>query len=287
MSIVSPLTGASLPDQPSSSATGKENTPLRQSTLLAIMDKGKNKKKSTLTLDNGARLDVISPITPQVLEAMRTRIIELEDEIAQQPPTKRARTSIVPETTAEASTASAGPSAASLKAEEKKRKMQVKKVFDRLKKECKSDVVKFQGSAKTIKFDEVYTVNEFDSLFAGKGVLFQPTPQNKPKSVVTIIQFNTADQIQSFFGAELKPLKGNIWTRGGVPARTFGGGFGFGFGGGGSTFTKSQKVGAVDVTIRSLEVNYSKNNMKCTLKFEIGQIGGGSSNYYGDEDSDY
>ncbi|KAF8805286.1 hypothetical protein BYT27DRAFT_6672718 [Phlegmacium glaucopus] len=39
-----------------------------------------------------------------------------------------------------------------------------------------------------------------------------------------------------------------------------------------STF-KSQKNGAVNVAIRSLEVNYSKNNMKCSLKFEIAQQG--------------
>lgn len=64
---------------------------------------------------------------------MRTRIIELEDELAQQPPTKRARTSNAANATELSSTAAAtGPSAASAKADEKKRKMQVKKVFDRL-----------------------------------------------------------------------------------------------------------------------------------------------------------
>jgi hypothetical protein len=85
--------------------------------------------------------------------------------------------------------------------------MQVKKIFDRcahstlslimttqlkllsrLKKECKSDAVKFQGSVKSIKFDEVLEQTEFETLFGGKGRLVQPTPQNKPKSIVTIIE---------------------------------------------------------------------------------------------------
>jgi hypothetical protein len=62
----------------------------------------------------------------------------------------------------------------------------------RLKKECKSDSLKFQGSPKTIKFDEVLEQSEFETLFGGKGVLVQPTPQNKPKSTVTIIEFVSA-----------------------------------------------------------------------------------------------
>lgn len=61
----------------------------------------------------------------QVLEAMRTRIVELENELAQQPPSKRARTSNASDV------ADASTSAGSGKADEKKRKMQVKKMFDR------------------------------------------------------------------------------------------------------------------------------------------------------------
>ncbi|KAJ7473991.1 hypothetical protein FB451DRAFT_1034958, partial [Mycena latifolia] len=175
------------------------------------------------------------------------------------------------------STYSAVPTASSSKAEEKKRKMQIKKIFDRLKKECKAEGLKFQGSPKTIKFDEVLETAEFETLFGGKGRLVQPTPQNKPKSAVTIIEFNTAAHLQSFFGDELKPLKGNLWSKGGVPTR----GFGF-FGGGGGGFSKSVKHGTCDVSIRSAEISYSKNNLKCTLKFEVGQVGGG-----GGYDSDW
>ncbi|KAF9466998.1 hypothetical protein BDZ94DRAFT_1250277 [Collybia nuda] len=258
---------------------GKRKVPLQQTALLAALDKGVQKgKKRAITLANGDELDLASalPVTAQVLEAMRLRIVELEDELYQQPPLKRARiSSAVPAGMAPAP--APGPTAASIKADEKRRKMQVKKIFDRLKKECKADGVKFQGLPKTIKFDELYEQPVFEALFSGKGILIQPTPENKPKSAVTIMYFNTPAEISTFFGDELKALKGNKWTRGGVPVRAFGAGFG----GLGSTFAKSVKVGAVDISVRSLEVNYSKNNMKCSLKFEVAQ------DQYDAYDSDY
>ncbi|KAJ7615249.1 hypothetical protein DFH06DRAFT_1145964 [Mycena polygramma] len=261
----------------SASASQKENAPLRQTTLLSALDKGITKgRKRTITLVNGDEVDLSASLP--VLDAMRLRIIQLEDQLATPPPAKRAKTAASTSAAASTSTAAtAAPTAASSKAEEKKRKMQVKKIFDRLKKECKSDSLKFQGTDKTIKFDEVLELAEFETLFGGKGVLMQPTPQNKPKSTVTIIEFRNAAHLQSFFGDELKPLKGNLWSRGGVPSRSFG----F-FGGGGGGFSKSIKQGTCDVSIRSAEINYSKNGLKCTLKFEVGQVGGG-----GGYDSDW
>ncbi len=38
---------------------------------------------------------------------------------------------------------------------------------------------------------------------------------------------------------------------------------------GGPSFSKSVKLGQVDVEIQSMEVNYSKNTMKCSIKFEV------------------
>ncbi|KAJ6568968.1 hypothetical protein B0H19DRAFT_1256659 [Mycena capillaripes] len=257
-----------------SSASQKENAPFKQTTLLSALDKGIAKgRKRTITLVNGDEVDLTAslPVTPEAA--------------GDTPPAKRAKTAA--SASAVASTSTAGPTASSSKSEEKKRKMQVKKIFDScvfpLKKECKSDSLKFQGSVKSIKFDEVLELAEFETLFGGKGHLVQPTPQNKPKSTVTIIEFNswsvknTAAHLQSFFGDELKPLKGNLWSRGGVPTR----GYGF-FGGGGGGFSKSIKQGTCDVSIRSAEISYSKNNLKCTLKFEVGQVGGG-----GGYDSDW
>ncbi|KAF5343033.1 hypothetical protein D9758_011165 [Tetrapyrgos nigripes] len=210
----------------------------------------------------------------------RQRILQLEDQVEQQqpPPAKRARKSTVAANDDDAPVAS-GSTGGSSAASEKKKKAQLKKFFDRLSKECKSDNCKFQGSPKTIKLDEVLEENEFETIFKGKGTLIQPTPQNKPKSTVTVINFNDA-QIQDLFGSMLKDLKGYRWSRGGVHTRTFGRGFGFGFGS--STFSKSMKQGACEVKIRTLHVEYSKNSMKCTLKFEVAEVGG---DYYGDYDN--
>ncbi|KAF8888699.1 hypothetical protein CPB84DRAFT_1849519 [Gymnopilus junonius] len=202
------------------------------------------------------------PVTAEAFEAMRMRIIELEDQLAQQPSAKRARTSHASYVADGATPAVAGTSASSGKTDEKKSVCLMLGSFLRLKKGCKSDAVKFQGSPKTIKIE-------------------QPTPTNKPKSVVTIIHFASQAHIDALFGDELEALQGNMWSRGDVPQRTFWGGFG-GFG---LTFSKSQKLGAVDVDIRSIEVNYSKNNMKCSLKFEvIQQRGGETHNDYDDDD---
>lgn len=62
--------------------------------------------------------------------------------------------------------------------------------------------------------------------------------------------------MSEFFGTEMKGLKGNTWSRGGGPS-----------------FAKSVKLGTCDVTVHSLEVNYSKNGMKCSLKFEVHGVG--------------
>jgi len=72
----------------------------------------------------------------------------------------------------------------------------------------------------------------------------------------------TKAEVEEFFGAELKDLKGYQWTRGGGPR-----------------FSKSLKQGACDVEITSFEVNYSKNGMKCSLKFEVSEVGGGYWSY--------
>ncbi|SJL05221.1 uncharacterized protein ARMOST_08587 [Armillaria ostoyae] len=226
----------------------------------------RNLRKRTITTVDGEAIDLSKEFeaTSSVVEAMKQRIFQLEDELeaarsaqAQGPPAKRARTGTIldePQPTASGSV----KSGATNKAEEKKRKMQLKKIFDRIKKDCKSDTVKFQGTPKTIKCDEVFEQAEFDGIFGGKGVLIQPTPQNKPKSAVTIIRFSTRAQIAELFGDELKALKGYRWTRGGAPS-----------------FAKSIKLGACDVEIRSAELNYSRNNMKCSLKFEVYEVGGG------------
>ncbi|KAJ7827079.1 hypothetical protein B0H13DRAFT_2439840 [Mycena leptocephala] len=104
------------------------NPPLKQTTLLSALDKGFAKgRKRTITLVNGDEVDLTASIP--VLDAMRLRIIQLEDELATPPPAKRATTAASASAVASAST-TAAPTASSGKADEKKRKMQVKKIFD-------------------------------------------------------------------------------------------------------------------------------------------------------------
>jgi hypothetical protein len=61
----------------------------------------------------------------------------------------------------------------------------------RLKKECKADACKFQGSVKTIKVDDVIDHEDFQAIFrpGETGHLIQPTAENKPKSTVTIVEY--------------------------------------------------------------------------------------------------
>ncbi|KAI0314379.1 hypothetical protein OF83DRAFT_1137120 [Amylostereum chailletii] len=201
---------------------------------------------------------------------MRLRILQLEDELAaKETPTKRQKTNAgtaraSTSTVAPSTTENAPPTAAQQKADDKKMKLQVKKLFDRLKKECKSADVKFQGSPKTVKFDEVFERAEFEALFKtgegghGLGRLVQPTPTNKPTSTVTIIDYSGASATAFFSdaGANMSQLKGVQWSIGGGPY-----------------FAKSNKIGACDVAIDHLEVQYSRNTMKCTLKFVVSEEG--------------
>ncbi|KZT74608.1 hypothetical protein DAEQUDRAFT_702080 [Daedalea quercina L-15889] len=209
-------------------------------------------------------MDPNGSVSPAVVGAMKQRIIELEEQLAAQPPpAKRERKTHDPVSPAEAISSVAAPVAStSTKGEDKKRKLQLKKIFDRLKKDCKSDAVKFQGAPKTVKFDEVLGYDEFQFISGGRGTLIQPTPQNKPKSTVAIIEYRTKAAIEDLFGDELKALKGYAWTRGGAPY-----------------FSKSIKQGLVDVDIIQLEVTYSKNGMKCTLKFDVEEHGGGHCSF--------
>ncbi|PIL35662.1 hypothetical protein GSI_02392 [Ganoderma sinense ZZ0214-1] len=226
------------------------------STLDSMIKTPATSRKRKLALGGGREVDLqdldAETVEAEVVEAMKQRIIELEDQLAAKPPpTKRARTSA-----AAAEAPQASGSGAPSKADEKKRKAQLKKICDRLKKECKSEKCKFQGSPKSIRIEEIMEYPEFEAIFMGKGTLIQPTPTNKPKSTVTIIEYRSREQINALFGEDLKALKGIRWSRGGAPF-----------------FEKSLKLGQCDVEIAHVEVNYSKNGMKCALKFEVQEEG--------------
>jgi hypothetical protein len=61
----------------------------------------------------------------------------------------------------------------------------------RLKKECKAESCKFQGSEKVLKVDDAMDLEDFKSVFKpGEiGHLIQPTADNKPKSTVWMVNY--------------------------------------------------------------------------------------------------
>ncbi|KAH6884309.1 hypothetical protein BKA70DRAFT_1339613 [Coprinopsis sp. MPI-PUGE-AT-0042] len=258
MENVSPLSTAHIYNQPvSQSAISQTGT-----ALAAKLPWGSENSPLAMELD----LMGVLPVTPDVVSALRDRIFQLEDELeiarfasfayqegAHLPVLRMSK----PQRRLSSAARASGAPQATL---DKKRKTKVKMFADRLKKDCKGTDFKFQGAPKTIKFDEVLEYDEFIAIFGGHGTLVQPTPTNKPNSTVTIMHFDR-NQVLSFLGPECTTgLKGTLWTKGGGPR-----------------FAKSLQIGQCDLRINSLDVNYSKNGMKCTLKFEVEDVDGGLS----------
>jgi hypothetical protein len=74
----------------------------------------------------------------------------------------------------------------------------------------------WMDSEGQIIVDDVMQPDVFHSLFDGKGTKIQPTKENKPTSVVTIINF-TWEQLKHFLG-EFAPARGGhecqLWVKG-------------------------------------------------------------------------
>ena len=87
---------------------------------------------------------------------------------------------------------------------------------------------------------------DFHALFDGYGTKVQPTPENKPTSVTTILRFNDYDSIRDFFaaagGGATIPEAGyevQLWRR--------------------RNFEKSYKVGLRGATLDIMTVNYNRS----------------------------
>jgi len=116
----------------------------------------------------------------------------------------------------------------------------------------------FMGCSGEIVVDDTITPDVFHTLFDGKGKVLQPTPDNKPKSVVHIISFASWEDVETLFGKENIAQGGHqiwVWRRGGVPSRWGGG------------FSKACKDHQEAATIKNLEVQYNRTKMKLELKF--------------------
>lgn len=111
---------------------------------------------------------------------------------------------------------------------------------------------------REVVVEDVISKEEHDMLFKGKGELIQPRPDNKPKSTVTITDFNTWEQIKELFGEGniKKDLVVALWriSRPG-------------------SFSKSFYMGPGDAEVSSLSVQYNKSKKKIQLKFACKRSG--------------
>lgn len=107
----------------------------------------------------------------------------------------------------------------------------------------------------TVKDAGVWSPEEFNAIFGGYGTKIQPTPDNKPTSVITIIQFGSASSVQSFFkGAGGVTLADTgytvqLWRQ--------------------RSFQKSYKEGDRDSDLLGMKAHYNKSKQTLQLIFTL------------------
>ncbi|PRP74801.1 hypothetical protein PROFUN_06662 [Planoprotostelium fungivorum] len=210
---------------------------------------------------------ISQPLTAELVEVMRLRILELEFELAstkkQLENSKTDAPSKTETTNKKQKTAATAPAPAPVavaapittpaqdaKAAAKLLKTRRKNLFDTMKKSLKEP--KYQHTIRTVRFEEHFSFEDFESVFSTCGELIQPTPTNKPNSTVWIRDYKPGD-LPTLFADAWKPdqLKGSSWSVGGI-------------------FTgKSRKLGQVQLDILSLEVQWSTNQQKATVKVDV------------------
>mmetsp|Transcript_21900 Transcript_21900/g.37583 ORF Transcript_21900/g.37583 Transcript_21900/m.37583 type:complete len:249 (+) Transcript_21900:116-862(+) len=160
--------------------------------------------------------------------------------------------------------ATAGASAGAPPSKKARTPGQKKKLFGKwanaLARESKKKRIMFDMFAPdaytiTVKDSGLWAPHEFHGLFDGHGEKIQPTPENKPNSVVTILRFNRFEDVKDFFeavgGAEIEEIgyQVELWGK-----RRFG---------------KSYHYDTADARLLNMEVHYNKNKQTLSLAFEM------------------
>lgn len=107
----------------------------------------------------------------------------------------------------------------------------------------------------TVKDAGVWSPEEFNAIFGGHGTKIQPTPDNKPTSVITILKFGSAGSVQSFFkeaGCVTLPESGyevQLWRQ--------------------RSFQKSYKEGDRDSVLVGMQAIYNKSKQTLSLAFTL------------------
>ena len=107
----------------------------------------------------------------------------------------------------------------------------------------------------TIKESTAWSPTEFHTLFDGHGQLIQPLPNNKPRAVVTILRFNTYEEVRQLFqylgdGAEIDEYGYEV-----------------------KLCRKSMQYDTAEARIHELEVHYNKTRQ--ALQFVFSMLYGG------------
>lgn len=97
-------------------------------------------------------------------------------------------------------------------------------------------------------------VADFQSMFAGKGVKIQPTPDNKPTSQITILEFGSFGEIETLF-AECGG-SASI-TQDGYKAQSWRS----------RSFSKSYQNGNLSAELKKLQVHFNKSKLSVHLQF--------------------
>jgi regulator of replication initiation timing len=110
----------------------------------------------------------------------------------------------------------------------------------------------------TVKEGMPWTVADFESIFAGKGVKIQPTRENKPTSQITILRFGDFDEIAKLC-AEVTGGAACIIAQDGYQAQSWRS----------RSFCKSYRNGDLSAGLKSLEVHFNKNKLSLHLQFTL------------------
>mmetsp|Transcript_7719 Transcript_7719/g.21504 ORF Transcript_7719/g.21504 Transcript_7719/m.21504 type:complete len:217 (+) Transcript_7719:143-793(+) len=112
----------------------------------------------------------------------------------------------------------------------------------------------------TVKDAGLWTPAEFAELFQGQGKKIQPLPDNKPTSVITILDFTGFEEINRLFSTvggmtslEEKGYQVQVWRQ--------------------RNFQKSYHSGDRDASLTGLRVHYNKSKQALSFVFMLGTDG--------------
>jgi hypothetical protein len=156
--------------------------------------------------------------------------------------------------------ASSGPSTQKLKTPGQRKKLFEKWTKAAMRESSKHKIVNggYGGELYTVTVKETtpWMVADFQAMFAGKGVKIQPTPENKPTSQITILEFGTFAEIEKLF-AECGG-SASI-TRDGYKAQSWRS----------RSFSKSYRNGDLTAELQKLQIHFNKSKLSVHLIFTL------------------